>query len=89
MDSKTKSKFIEMTSEQLDRMDWLITTLLKYARIESNAVSYNKEMIPLSDSIKYAIEPLKVSANDKNQSIELILNNEGYYFHDKNGLLKV
>lgn len=83
MDSKTKSKFIEMTSEQLDRMDWLITTLLKYARIESNAVSYNKEMIPLSDSIKYAIEPLKVSANDKNQSIELILNNEGYYFHDK------
>ena len=28
MDSKTKSKFIEMTSEQLDRMDWLITTYL-------------------------------------------------------------
>ena len=83
MDSETKSKFIEMTSEQLDRMDWLITTLLKYARIESNAVSYNKEMIPLSESIKYAVAPLKVSANDKNQSIELALNSEGYYFHDK------
>ena len=83
MDIKTKSKFIEMTSEQLDRMDWLITTLLKYARIESNAVSYNKEMIPLSESIRYAIAPLKVSANDKNQSIELALNSEGYYFHDK------
>ncbi len=83
MDIKTKSKFIEMTSEQLDRMDWLITTLLKYARIESNAVSYNKEMIPLSESIRYAITPLKVSANDKNQSIELFINSEGYYFHDK------
>lgn len=83
MDIETKSKFIEMTSEQLDRMDWLITTLLKYARIESNAVSYNKEIIPLSESIKYAIEPLKVSANNKKQRIELDFNSEGYYFHDK------
>lgn len=83
MDIKTKSKFIEMTSEQLDRMDWLITTLLKYARIESNAVSYNKEMIPLSESIGYAIAPLKLSADNKNQNIELDINSEGYYFHDK------
>ena len=83
MDIETKSKFIEMTSEQLDRMDWLITTLLKYARIESNAVSYNKEMIPISESIRYAIEPLKVSANNKKQGIELDFNSEGYYFHDK------
>lgn len=83
MDNETKTKFINMTSEQLDRMDWLITTLLKYARIESNAVSYNKEMIPLSESIRYAIEPLKLSANHKKQKIELELNNDGYYFHDK------
>ena len=83
MDVETKSKFIEMTSEQLDRMDWLITTLLKYARIESNAVSYNKEMIPLSESIRYAIAPLKLSADNKNQNIELDINREGYYFHDK------
>ena len=83
MDVKTKSKFIEMTSEQLDRMDWLITTLLKYARIESNALSYNKEIIPLSESIIYAIEPLKLSANNKKQKIELDFNSEGYYFHDK------
>ena len=40
-------------------------------------------MIPLSESIRYAIAPLKVSANDKNQSIELLINSEGYYFHDK------
>ncbi|MDV4151968.1 HAMP domain-containing sensor histidine kinase [Clostridium sp. AL.422] len=83
MDMETKSKFINLTSEQLDRMDWLITTLLKYARIESNAVKYNKEIIPLSETIKYAIEPLKVSASEKEQHIVLELNNEGYYLHDK------
>ena len=60
MDMETKSKFIDTTSEQLDRMNWLITTLLKYARIESNAVSYNKEMIPLSESIRYCYKSIKI-----------------------------
>lgn len=83
MDVKTKSQFINLSSEQLDRMNWLITTLLKYARIESNAVSYNKEVIPLTETIEYAIEPLKLPAAEKDQSIVLELNSKGYYKHDK------
>ncbi|MEN8077825.1 HAMP domain-containing sensor histidine kinase [Clostridioides difficile] len=83
MDIETKSQFINLSSEQLDRMDWLITTLLKYARIESNAVTYNKEMIPLSKTIEYAVEPLKLAASEKKQNIILELNSEGYYIHDK------
>ena len=67
MDSKTKSKFIEMTSEQLDRMDWLITTLLKYARIESNAINYNRSLLSLKDTINYCMQPLKVKAEEKNK----------------------
>lgn len=83
MDIETKSQFINLSSEQLDRMDWLITTLLKCARIESNAVTYNKEMIPLSKTIEYAVEPLKLAASEKKQNIILELNSEGYYIHDK------
>lgn len=83
MDVKTKSQFINLSSEQLDRMDWLITTLLKYARIESNAVSYNKEVIPLAETIEYAVEPLKLPASEKDQSIVLELNSKGDYIHDK------
>ena len=33
MSVEDKNMFIEFTSKQLDRMEWLITTLLKYARI--------------------------------------------------------
>lgn len=83
MDVKTKSQFINLSSEQLDRMDWLITTLLKYARIESNAISYNKEMIPLAETIEYAVEPLKLPASEKYQNIVLELNSKGDYIHDK------
>lgn len=49
MSLEDKNMFIEFTSKQLDRMEWLITTLLKYARIESNVVKYNKDTIPLNN----------------------------------------
>lgn len=82
MDSETKTKFITLTSEQLDRMEWLVTTLLKYARIESNAVTYKKRIVPLKETIEYCIEPLIVYAEEKNQSITFNYNGEGKYFHD-------
>ena len=48
MSIEDKDIFIDLSSKQLDRMEWLITTLLKYARIESNVVKYNKDTIPLN-----------------------------------------
>ena len=49
MSIEDKEIFIDLSSKQLDRMEWLITTLLKYARIESNVVKYNKDTIPLNN----------------------------------------
>lgn len=49
MSIEDKDIFIDLSSKQLDRIEWLITTLLKYARIESNVVKYNKDTIPLNN----------------------------------------
>ena len=49
MSIEDKDIFIDLISKQLDRMEWLITTLLKYARIESNVVKYNKDTIQLNN----------------------------------------
>ena len=83
MDGETKTKFIDLTSEQLDRMDWLITTLLKYARIESNAINYNKSLLSLKDTINYCMQPLKVKADEKSQDIILDFKGDGLYIHDE------
>ena len=83
MDSETRTKFIDSTSDQLDRMDWLITTLLKYARIESNAINYNKSLHSLKDTINYCMQPLKVKADEMKQNIILDFKGEGLYFHDE------
>ena len=55
-------------------MEWLITTLLKYARIESNVVKYNKDTIPLKETIVNAIGPLRLKAEEKSQKIFEISN---------------
>ena len=65
MDGETKTRFINLTSEQLDRMDWLITTLLKYARIESDAINYNRSLLSLKDTINYCMQTLKVKTEEK------------------------
>lgn len=83
MDSETRTKFIDSTSDQLDRMDWLITTLLKYARIESNAINYNKSLHSLKDTINYCMQPLKVKADEMKQNIILDFKGEGLYFYDE------
>ena len=49
MSIEDKDIFIDLSFKHLDRMEWLITTLLKYARIESNVVKYNKDTIPLNN----------------------------------------
>ena len=64
-------------------MEWLITTLLKYARIESNVVKYNKDTIPLKETIVNAIGPLRLKAEEKSQKIILNCHSQGYYLHDK------
>lgn len=86
MASETRTKFIDSTSDQLDRMDWLITTLLKYARIESNAINYNKSLHSLKDTINYCMQPLRVKADEMKQNIILDFKGDGLYFHDEKWL---
>lgn len=83
MDGETKTRFINLTSEQLDRMDWLITTLLKYARVESNAINYNRSLLSLKDTINYCMQPLKFQADEKKQNLILDFKGDGLYSHDE------
>lgn len=78
-----RNRFIDLSSEQLDRMEWLITILLKYARLEGNVVQYNKSISSLKNTIYIAIEPLKVKALEKHQNIIVESFGEGIYWHDE------
>lgn len=76
--------FIELSAGQLERMDWLTITLLKYARLEGDVVDYKMEDISILDTISEAIDPLKIKAEEKNQNISVNYENGSFILrHDR------
>ncbi|SHI07030.1 Signal transduction histidine kinase [Clostridium collagenovorans DSM 3089] len=83
MEDEDVDNFITLSKEQLDRMDWLVKTLLKYARLESNIVDYNKEKFLLNNTIEESINPLLVKVEEKKQSLIFKADSEVYLYHDR------
>lgn len=83
MSDEEIENFILLSNEQLQRMEWLVKTLLKYARLESNVVEYHKDNISLNNTINESINPLRVKAEEKNQRIIFENEDEVIFYHDR------
>ncbi|MGL5149696.1 MAG: sensor histidine kinase [Clostridium sp.] len=83
MDGAEVREFINLSKEQLERMDWLVKTLLKYARLESNVVNYNKEETSLNNTVEESIAPLKIKGDEKHQTISFKANKDIKFLHDR------
>lgn len=66
--------------ELLDRIDWLITTLLKISKLDAGTVSFNKETVSLETLIKKSCSPLLIPIELHGQ--ELIIRAEGDFYGD-------
>ena len=66
--------------ELLDRIDWLITTLLKISKLDAGTVSFNKETVSLETLIKRSCSPLLIPMELRSQ--ELIIRAEGDFYGD-------
>ena len=61
-----KKEFLIKNKNQIERIEWLVTSLLKLSRLESGTVKLKKEKIKLKDLIDKAIEPINVLLELKN-----------------------
>ena len=64
----------------LDRIDWLITTLLKISKLDAGTVSFNKETVSLETLIKKSCSPLLIPIELRRQ--ELIIRADGNFYGD-------
>ena len=64
----------------LDRIDWLITSLLKISKLDAGTVSFNKETVSLETLINQSCSPLLIPIELRGQ--ELILRAEGNFYGD-------
>lgn len=60
IDSEEKIRLLGKMQSLLTRMDWLVTSLLKIASIESETVAFQKERIFVKEIVEKAVESLQI-----------------------------
>lgn len=83
MEEEDVTNFVSLSNEQLQRMEWLVKTLLKFARLESNVVEYRKENFSLNNTIEESMNPLVIKAEEKKQKLIFKAHKEVVYYHDR------
>ncbi len=73
---KIRKEFLIKNKNQIERIEWLVISLLKMSRLDSGTVKLKKEKIKVKDLINKAIEPIKVSLDLKAIDLELNLSND-------------
>lgn len=64
-----KKEFVTSSQKQLERIKWLIETLLKLAKFDANTIELKREQFLLKDLVKNAIAPILIPLEVKNQKL--------------------
>ncbi|WFR58715.1 HAMP domain-containing sensor histidine kinase [Anaerocolumna sp. AGMB13025] len=67
-----KEEFLGKITNQLKRIEWLVTSLLKLSKIDAQTVMFKREQIPLRRLLEKAVEPLLIPVELKEQ--DLVIN---------------
>ena len=66
-----QGEFIDNIKIGLTRMEWLVSALLKMAKLDTGIVVFTKENVPAEELVAQAIMPLEPLANAKKQRVDI------------------
>lgn len=66
-----QGEFIANIKMSLARMEWLVSALLKMAKLDTGSIEFSMRTMPASQLIDIALEPLQILLDVKNQSVEI------------------
>jgi signal transduction histidine kinase len=66
-----QTEFITNIKTGLTRMEWLVSALLKMAKLEADAVEFRRETVSSNALASLALEPLQILLDIKNQRVEI------------------
>jgi K+-sensing histidine kinase KdpD len=66
-----QAEFLTNIKTGLTRMEWLVSALLKMAKLDAGAVEFSREQIKSNELVDIALEPLQILLDIKNQSVEI------------------
>lgn len=70
IEAGARSEYVRETGQLLNRMEWLMTALLKVARLESGTVSLEKVVVEVDEMLDRALEPLEIQLELKGIRVE-------------------
>ncbi|MBR3299380.1 MAG: HAMP domain-containing histidine kinase [Clostridia bacterium] len=70
----SRQKTLSDMRAQIERMDWLVSALLKLARLDADAVKLKAECVPLDELIRLSASPLEIMMELKGQQLEVNAN---------------
>lgn len=75
LSSGKKAKFLDQNQKQLERIEWLITSLLNMSRLDSGTIKLKPESVRISTLLSKAIEPIREMIDSKQIDLQLQLTN--------------
>lgn len=81
-----KQDILKLMGEQLSRMEWLILSLLKLARLESGSIEFATDRQQLLPTIQMAVHNVHMLSEAKNQTINVDCDSGILLCHDRDWL---
>ena len=75
LSKKEKIEFLNKNESQLERIEWLVTSLLKLSRLDNGFVKLKKEKVEVAKLINNCLNPLLIPIELKNQNVVKQINN--------------
>ncbi|MFL1673600.1 sensor histidine kinase [Paenibacillus dendritiformis] len=66
-----RTEFTRNIRIQLERIDWLVTSLLKLSKIEAKTVPFKKDRVPVKMLVQKALEPVLIPMDIKDISVSV------------------
>src|SRR5690606_16404975 len=71
LDAARRREFVRNIQVQLDRLDWLVSSLLKLSKIDAGTVKFKKDQVPVRELIEKAVEPMLIPMDIKEQTLRI------------------
>lgn len=81
---KTRKEILEKSEKQLERIKWLITSLLKMSQLDSGSITLQKDKVNLQKLINESCEPFLISLDLKNVKLQINIDKKAFIICDKN-----
>lgn len=78
-----QKEFLEASTEQLDKLDFLMQAMIKTSRLETGVITLEQKIQPIYQTLASALGGILLNAEQKNISVDVACSEDLRVFHDR------